>query len=236
MVLPTSSATLFLGTIPAATATATTSSGATSSSSAATATTTCAGQLIPVPSSPMGCDQLSLEYNVTTGDLTVLTGEWDCFAAQEICAPAPCELRRIGWDETCETLRASLATNTTANGSVTTVQFSDWNPRIIGACDDVRGDQYICTSPPGGAYVGPPPVYAPTAASDYYSTATAPLPTSDVTTASCGKYYSVAAGDTCQNIALQRLVRSVPNLSTLKYGILGSNTNRDELTKRCHVG
>lgn len=199
MALPTSSSTLFLGTVPAATPT--TSQGASATSNTAATTTTCAGQLIPAPSGPTDCHRLSQDYNVTTGDLTVLTGEWDCFTTSEICAPAPCALRKIGWGETCETLRASIATPA---DNITAVQFSDWNPRIIGSCDDVRGDQYICTSPPGGAYAGPPPVYAPTSASDYYSTAVAPLPTSDGTTASCGKYYSVAAGDTCQNIVLQR--------------------------------
>lgn len=200
MVLPTTSSSLYLGTVPLATATATSTTSGTSSAPAAT--TTCAGQIIPVSDIPMDCDMLSKEYNVTTGDLTVLTGEWDCLITAPICAPLPCELVHVGWYETCETLRAS--TSALLGTNITAVQFSDWNPRIIGSCDDVRGEQYVCTSPPGGLYVAPPPVYAPTAASDYYETATAPLPTSDGTTASCGKYYSVASGDTCQNIALQR--------------------------------
>lgn len=43
---------------------------------------------------------LSKAYNVTTGDLTILTDDWSCFVKELICAPSPCDVKRIGGDET----------------------------------------------------------------------------------------------------------------------------------------
>ncbi len=96
MPLTTSSATLFKGTVPVPTATPT----ASHTTSAASPSTTCMGQMINPPPTPMDCNMLSQEYNVTTGDLTVLTNDWSCWVTKPICAPKPCTLKKIGWFET----------------------------------------------------------------------------------------------------------------------------------------
>lgn len=133
--LTTSSQTLHIGTVPLPTPT---SSTTTSNPPA----TTCPGQIIEPPQSPTNCHQLSEKYSVATGDLTVLTGNWECSFTAPICAPLPCPVRKIAWKETCESLRASVST---PENNVTEINFKAWNWRIIGACDNVRGDQYICT-------------------------------------------------------------------------------------------
>ncbi|KAL9607542.1 MAG: hypothetical protein Q9167_007555, partial [Letrouitia subvulpina] len=161
MALVTASTSLVLGTMPLPTATTT------GTTTAASPSTTCAGQLVSPPSQPMSCNALSVQYGVTTGDLTVITNDWACQFSSPICLPLPCDTMKIGWGQTCESLRSSISTS---GNNVTTAQFSTWNWRIVGKCDKVRGDQYICKGPPGGKYTAPPPIYAPTASSAYYST------------------------------------------------------------------
>ncbi|GJC90661.1 lysM domain-containing protein ARB_01155/01156 [Colletotrichum liriopes] len=193
MPLTTSSQDLFLRTMPIPTPTTT--------DSAPPVMTTCAGQLIEPNPTQLWCDKLSENYNVPTGDLIVLTGDWACGMTKAICAPPACPLKHVGFEQqwTCESLRALIST---AENNVTAVEFASWNKRIVGTCDNVRGDQYICTGPPGGKYEFPPPVHAPTSAS-YYTTATPALPTHAGTTDGCGKYHDVRAGDTCYGIALR---------------------------------
>lgn len=88
----TSAATLWLTL--GATATATTSSAVTTTSSSLV-TATCAGQIIPVSSTPLGCDPLSDMYNVTTGDLRAATNDYLCEITAPICVPSPCEIEVI---------------------------------------------------------------------------------------------------------------------------------------------
>lgn len=40
-----------------------------------------------------------------------------------------------------ESLRSLISTE---EGEVSVAEFSSWNRRIVGTCDAVRGDQYIC--------------------------------------------------------------------------------------------
>ncbi|KAL2754187.1 carbohydrate-binding module family 18 protein [Sodiomyces alcalophilus JCM 7366] len=197
MPLTTSTQALFLRTMPIPTPTA-------SGGAPPAAVTTCAGQLIEPSPSQLWCDNLAIQYNVPTGDLIVLTNDWSCLMSEAICAPPPCPLTYIGFEQewTCESLRALISTE---ENNVTAVEFASWNRRIVGTCDHVRGDQYICSGPPGGQYEFPAPVYVPTSAS-YYTTATPAMPTHTGTTDNCGKYYDTRAGDTCSGIVLQESI------------------------------
>jgi hypothetical protein len=105
----------------------------------------------------------------------------------------------------CSRNSESLAQKVSTDGSnITAVQFGEWNPRIIGPCDDIRGNQYVCASPQGGIYVPPPPVHAsPTTSAKYFTTALPAHPTHPGTTENCGKYYEVDAGETCQSLAFE---------------------------------
>ena len=155
MALTTASTSLILGTMTVPT---TTTISTTSTSGTASPSTTCAGQTINPPATPMSCNALSAQYGVTTGDLTVLTNDWACQFASPICAPLACDTMKTGWNETwydakisicycacshldSESLRKSISTS---SNNVTTAQFSTWNWRIVGKCDSVRGDQYVC--------------------------------------------------------------------------------------------
>lgn len=40
-----------------------------------------------------------------------------------------------------DNLRESVSTE---EHNVTEVEFSTWNRRILGTCDEIRGEQYIC--------------------------------------------------------------------------------------------
>jgi hypothetical protein len=97
MPLTMATGTYFLGTVPIPTAT---SSSAAQVATGLAAPRKCLGTLIEPPKRPMDCHKLSKAFNVTTGDLVVLTGDPSCFVTKLICAPPPCDLVRIGWGET----------------------------------------------------------------------------------------------------------------------------------------
>jgi hypothetical protein len=118
----------------------------------------------------------------------------------QVCLPLGCTLDRIGFNETCASLVEKY--HTEAN-NLTLSLFLNWNPNLIGVCNQPLGGQYVCTTPPGGAIEMKAPVYNPTGTTGYYTTASPPQPTSTGTTANCGLYYSVIAGDVCQMICLR---------------------------------
>jgi hypothetical protein len=82
----------------------------------------------------------------------------------------------------------------------------------------------VCVGPQGGVYVPPPPIYAPTAASAYYTTAIPAKPTSNGTIADCGNYYDVASGDDCGTISLQAKI-SFPDLRSFNTQLNAQCTN-----------
>ncbi|KAL8826183.1 MAG: hypothetical protein Q9191_003961 [Dirinaria sp. TL-2023a] len=102
------------------------------------------------------CDSLSQTYGVTTGDLQAATGNDDCSSSSSsICAPLKCDTVQIGQNQTCATVASS---SSSGNLNVTVALFLQWNPNIIGLCDNLVGGQYVCSGPPGGGYTLPPPI------------------------------------------------------------------------------
>ncbi|KAF2036026.1 hypothetical protein EK21DRAFT_83752 [Setomelanomma holmii] len=117
------------------------------------ATTSCAAGQGQTLSSGTGCDALSQKYGITTGDLEAISRSDICSISTTSCFPLGCSLQRIASGATCDTMASSL--------NVTTVQFQNWNPNIIGLCDALQAGQYVCKSPPGvtGTYtLAPPPL------------------------------------------------------------------------------
>jgi hypothetical protein len=57
------------------------------------ANTTCNGQTITLGSG--GCDALSAQYGVTTGDLYAVTDTDDCSSPDEVCVPLSCSLTQV---------------------------------------------------------------------------------------------------------------------------------------------
>lgn len=60
----------------------------------------CLGQMIQpgtdaAPSGSSYCDQLSVKYGVTTGDLQKAIGNSDCSVMSPICMPASCSLQQV---------------------------------------------------------------------------------------------------------------------------------------------
>lgn len=103
--------------------------------------------------------------------------------------------------DTCDTLSERWST---LDNNITKTLFAAWNPYLLGTCDMINPAQYVCKpAAPGGIYNLPAPVYAPSASSEDYVTATPPVPTATGTIKGCGKYYAVAAGDKFQNMCAQ---------------------------------
>ncbi|KAF4634252.1 hypothetical protein G7Y89_g3857 [Cudoniella acicularis] len=188
----TSASTLFLGT-PTTTAKATTTS--------AFMMTTCTGQTLKPLNQPLTCNELSDQFNITTGDARVATSDYYCQFNRTICVPLPCQLDILWEYPSCKELAAKYSSKSYV---VTEAQFLSWNPNIQGSCDGLAAGQRICQQAPGGTY--PPPVaslYAPTGTSAYYTTAQPAAPTQSGTIPDCGRYYLVMAGDSCNGVALQ---------------------------------
>ncbi|KAG9963623.1 hypothetical protein KCU61_g3456, partial [Aureobasidium melanogenum] len=114
---------------------------------------TCNGQTITPGTS--GCDALSTQYGVTTGDLQAVTDTDDCSSSNKVCVPLSCSLSQVTSNASCDTLAASFSTSTL---NVTTSLFLFWNPNVMGLCDSVTEGQYVCSGAPGGSYDLPPPI------------------------------------------------------------------------------
>ncbi|KAL8705753.1 MAG: hypothetical protein Q9201_001148 [Fulgogasparrea decipioides] len=58
----------------------------------------------------------------------------------------------------CNSLSQTYGITTGDLQTITVPLFLQWNPNIIGLCDSLATDQYICNGPPGGGYTLPPPI------------------------------------------------------------------------------
>ncbi|KAI5917126.1 hypothetical protein F4810DRAFT_697814 [Camillea tinctor] len=135
----------------------------------------CTGQVVDPESNPIGCNRLSDQYNVSTGDLRVATNDFFCEVNQTVCLPPPCPLAVIdSHGKTCDTYAAELSNSTF---EVTPAIFFGWNQNIQGSCDDLAIDQRICLGPPSSSWTVKRSGYAPTGTSVYRTTATPARPT-----------------------------------------------------------
>ncbi|KAI1382676.1 uncharacterized protein F4822DRAFT_440959 [Hypoxylon trugodes] len=191
--------------------------GSTPTTSIPPAAITCAGQTV---SSGSGCDGLSTQYGIATGDLQVATNSSTCQVTAAVCLPAACTVQQVANGQTCDTLASSF--------KITAVQFLSWNRNILGLCDNPTLGQYVCASAPGtnSSYVLPPPplgtdadagnqqrggpggVVTPTSTVSTTITdpasqgsASAPSPTQDGLVSNCNNYAIVKTGDTCFDFA-----------------------------------
>ncbi|KAK2014359.1 hypothetical protein LZ32DRAFT_603389 [Colletotrichum eremochloae] len=99
------------------------------------------------------CNDISLKYGVATGSLLVATGNEACYVeAREVCGPRPCQLLRVHQGQTCESIASAISN---ATDPVNGAQLATWNPNILGACDHLVEDQYICVTRPGGSWIPP---------------------------------------------------------------------------------
>lgn len=206
-----------------------------SSASASAASPTCTGQVVDadtaarlakrqlVSGAPansnisQACLDYSLEYEVPTGSLVIASGDSTCAnITAGICLPGACELAQVTLEETtCDLLAAGL---TVAGDSVSLVQLLYWNPTIIGTCDSLQVDQYVCISPPGGSWT--PAVANITSTvgdgggvtATFVSGATTGTPTNGIATptpiqtgmtTSCDVFYAVRSGDSCDSVTTE---------------------------------
>ncbi|KAL5041073.1 hypothetical protein BDW71DRAFT_201664 [Aspergillus fruticulosus] len=194
-------------------------STSTSASSTPSATGICHGQLVePDEVNSLPCLYMSDAYNVSTGTLEHVTGSEICDFQGPICLPLPCELDTLYGRNTCEGLAKKYSTD---DARVSLTQFLAWNPHLQGTCDRVNQVQRV---PPGGRFKATGLIAAPTGASEYYTTAIPAEPTQTGTTESCGRYYKVSSGDTCNAIAL-RFGITFADLQSLNTQIWDNCTN-----------
>ncbi|ORY61421.1 uncharacterized protein BCR38DRAFT_487174 [Pseudomassariella vexata] len=221
-----------------------TTATATATSSASSTTTTCFGQLVGGSSSTKAkkswaevfspgnakvearqdaatCDDLSLQYGVSTGALQWFSDSDTCDVSSGICLPAACNLQQVVDGDTC----ASLAASVRGDNSTTLVQFMKWNPYVLGLCDSLTAGQYVCISSPGtnGTFTLPDPplgtdadagnqqrggaggVVTPTTTitttANSVSGGSAPSPTQDGLVSNCNNYASATVGEGCYDFA-----------------------------------
>ncbi|KAI0888396.1 uncharacterized protein GGS22DRAFT_155744 [Annulohypoxylon maeteangense] len=170
-----------------------------------------------------GCDTLSQKYGVTTGDLQTASNSDTCTISNSTCLPSACTLKQVSEGDTCDSLSKALSTSTL---NVTITLFQSWNPNIIGLCDSLLTGQYICSSPPGGAFTLPAPINGTnTDASSQNRGGQGPVgvvPTTNSTAAAptqagidkqCTKFAYASSGDTCYGFT-QTFKISMANLTT----------------------
>ncbi|SMR55634.1 unnamed protein product [Zymoseptoria tritici ST99CH_1E4] len=118
-----------------------------------TSNATCEDRLITLDTS--GCDEQAKKYNISTGDLRFASRSRNCSSTKEICAPEGCHLEKVGFNSSCDALAAAYSSPSL---NITTSLFLGWNRHILGLCNNLTMDQYVCASPPGGFYELPPPL------------------------------------------------------------------------------
>ncbi|KAH7360209.1 hypothetical protein BKA65DRAFT_576795 [Rhexocercosporidium sp. MPI-PUGE-AT-0058] len=178
---------------------------ANNSSSPSTSSGNCSGQTLT--SSSIGCNSLSQKYQVATGDLQAATNSDDCVVTSSICVPSPCTLKQVGTGDSCDSLALSY---TSSSFNVSTMLFLSWNPNIMGLCNNLTANQYVCSSPPGGLYLLPAPINGTnTDASGQNrggqgpvgvvptTNSTAAAPTQPDISSNCTKFAYAGSGDTC---------------------------------------
>ena len=101
----------------------------------------CSSQILP-PSSA-GCSSLSQEYGVTTGDLQAATGSDTCTVSAKTCVSSACTIKLVNSGDNCVSLAKAYSTSAL---NVSTSLFLSWNPNIIGLCDNLTAEQYVCSS------------------------------------------------------------------------------------------
>lgn len=133
---------------------------------------TCAGQTLTFnqiakvanginPSVTFFCDALSVAFNVTSGDLYQAFGNYGCdtlspnATSATWCLPQGCTIYEVPANASCAQVAAQVST---AQNNITVQQLVQYNPNLDGTCDAIS-PQYVCITPPGGAYI-PPPVNA----------------------------------------------------------------------------
>ncbi|KAJ5046877.1 hypothetical protein J3E74DRAFT_296131 [Bipolaris maydis] len=114
-------------------------------------------------------------------------------------------------------LKAKPAAVSEGTNPINGAQLATWNPNILGACDHLVEDQYICVSRPGGSYIPPSnsslpddndgpirggPGSTPTLEIiDNPSTPISPLLLHEGTPKDCTRYVLVSAGANCWKVA-----------------------------------
>ncbi|RYP81114.1 hypothetical protein DL770_005977 [Monosporascus sp. CRB-9-2] len=150
------------------------------------------------------CDSIATSRGVSTyAVIKAANTDPDCInlrVGAKLCLPEPCTLYRVQYDDTCESILASIS-GVRANDLLT------WNPNLNLLCTniDTMYTKLICVSPPGrtledvtGVITTPP-------------TATQPPPTAvprpanakAESHAQCAGWYEIQDGDYCQAISIR---------------------------------
>ncbi|GJC98179.1 lysM domain-containing protein [Colletotrichum higginsianum] len=109
----------------------------------------------PVPDTEEGCEAVGWQWVdvLVMEESTIAETELEfCNEVAEIYGVATGDLMY-----TTNTPGASIAESASnATHIVNAVQIATWNPHILGACDHLVKDQYVCIDRPGGSWTGPP--------------------------------------------------------------------------------
>ncbi|KAK2762520.1 LysM domain-containing protein [Colletotrichum kahawae] len=111
------------------------------------------------------CNELAELHGIATGDLMVTTRSSSCTMEPEgplddedsdqgwFCGSLACQLLRVNEGDTCDSIAAAVSDDT---NPITAVRLATWNPNVLGACDFLVPNQYVCITRRGGSWVGPP--------------------------------------------------------------------------------
>ncbi|OQD97136.1 hypothetical protein PENSOL_c013G04724 [Penicillium solitum] len=110
---------------------------------------------------------------------------------QTLCLPSECATLRVGGNDTCSSILASL------DHKISTVTFRSWNPNLNFDCSNIGPfvGKDLCVSPPGSLSIPDSFPLAP-------ATTKAPVPTDAVTSSNtkCGHWYKIQSDDHCDDV------------------------------------
>ncbi|KAK0630489.1 LysM domain protein [Bombardia bombarda] len=148
------------------------------------------------------CGGIAVSKGVATGSLVTLNNILPACTnlqiGQVLCLPETCTVYVVRSGDTCFSIAKARG--------ITFTQILSFNPSINPTCTNLIAGTNICVSNPGGVVYNATAIAgAKSTQTGSYATATVSLPgaVASGTTAKCGKFYQVAAGDYCEIVALK---------------------------------
>ncbi|KAK3177856.1 hypothetical protein K4F52_009408 [Lecanicillium sp. MT-2017a] len=176
----------------------------TKSSPAATQAPTCGSPYVVQAGD--SCDAIAMAKGASTYSVVKAGGtDPDCSNLQvgaELCLPEECELYRVQYDDTCQSIL----------DSVTGLRASDllaWNPNINVLCTniDTMYEKLICISPPGRTLEDVTGIITtPTATQPPPTAVPRPSNAKAESNNRCAGWYEVQSGDYCQAISIRESI------------------------------
>ncbi|GAW18021.1 hypothetical protein ANO14919_074900 [Xylariales sp. No.14919] len=152
------------------------------------------------------CDSIAVSLNVSTYSIIKAGGlDPGCgnlSPGDSLCLPAPCQLYRVQYDDTCGSIIA-------AHGGLNAVDILTWNANINTLCTNLDSlvGTLLCVSAPGNCFGNATMTTAPpTPAAATITPVPKPTNGANDSNGRCASWYTVRDGDYCWSVSIRQSI------------------------------